>query len=131
MTRDDRFYAFIVARTSRSRARIRRVCVHKRWLKASALGLFAIMCGLAYGFYGLTQQAEHLRIENENQRLRAENEKQRQELQKLDNRVDAVEQSSRKLAEISGVTEEQKTVHGQGGPARPVDSAATLAALES
>ena len=131
MTRDDRFYAFIVARTSRSRAHIRRICVHKRWLRLSAVALVAVAGGLFYGFYGLTQQAEHLRIEHENQRLRAENEKQRQELQKLDNRVDAVEQSSRKLAEISGVAEEQKTVHGQGGPARPVDSAATLAALES
>ncbi len=131
MTRDDRFYAFIVARTSRSRAHIRRICVHKRWLRLSAVALVAVAGGLFYGFYGLTQQAEHLRIEHENQRLRAENEKQRQELQKLDNRVDAVEQSSRKLAEISGVAEEQKAVHGQGGPARPVDSAATLAALES
>ena len=120
MTRDDRFYAFIVARTSRSRARIRRVCVHKRWLKASALVLFAVMCGLVYGFYGLTQQAAHLRTERENQRLRAENEQQRKELQNLNNRVDAVEDTSRKLAEVSGVQEENKTVHGQGGPARPV-----------
>jgi murein DD-endopeptidase MepM/ murein hydrolase activator NlpD len=132
MTRDDRFYAFIVARTSRSRAHIRRVCVHKRWLKASALGLFAVMCGLAYGFYGLTQQATHLRIEHENQRLRAENEQQRQELQNLNNRVDAVEDTSRKLAaEVPGVQREDPTAHGQGGPARPVDSAAALAALES
>ena len=130
MTRDDRFYAFIVARTSRSRARIRRICVHKRWLKASALVLFAVMCSLVYGFYGLTQQAAHLRIDRENQRLRAENEKQRQELQNLNNRVDAVEDTSRKLAEVSGVQEEVKTVHGQGGPARPVDSAAALMALE-
>lgn len=130
MTRDDRFYAFIVARTSRSRAHIRRICVHKRWLKASALVLFAVMCGLVYGFYGLTQQAAHLRTEHENQRLRAENDKQRQELQNLNNRVDAVEDTSRKLAEVSGVQEETKTVHGQGGPARPVDSAAALLALE-
>jgi murein DD-endopeptidase MepM/ murein hydrolase activator NlpD len=129
MTRDDRFYAFIVARTSRSRARIRRICVHKRWLKASALVLFAVMCGLVYGFYGLTQQAVHLRIERENQRLRLENEQQRKELQNLNNRVDAVEDTSRKLAEVSGV-QEDKTVHGQGGPARPVDSAAALVALE-
>ena len=77
MTRDDRFYAFIVARTSRSRSHIRRICVHKRWLKASGLVLFAVMCGLVYGFYGLTQQAAHFRIERENQRLRAENEQQR------------------------------------------------------
>ena len=76
MTRDDRFYAFIVARTSRSRSHIRRICVHKRWLKVSAFVLFAVMGGLLYGFYGLTQQAEHLRIERENQRLREENEKQ-------------------------------------------------------
>src|SRR5713101_970221 len=131
MTRDDRFYAFVVARTSRSRARIRRVCVHKRWLKVSALGLFAVMCGLAYGFYGLTQQAAHFRIERENQRLRAENDKQRQELQNLNNRVDAVEDTSRKLAEASGVQNQPQAVHGQGGPAHPVDSAAALAALES
>src|SRR3979409_143658 len=124
MTRDDRFYAFIVARTSRSRARIRRVTVHKRWLKASALGLFAIMCGLAYGFYGLTQQAAHLRTEHENQRLRAENEKQREELQNLNNRVDAVEDTSRKLAaEVPGVQPEVQIARGQGGPARPIDSA--------
>jgi murein DD-endopeptidase MepM/ murein hydrolase activator NlpD len=31
---------------------------------------------------------------------------------------------------VSGVQEEVKTVHGQGGPARPVDSAAALVALE-
>jgi len=131
MTRDDRFYAFIVARTSRSRAHIRRICVHKRWLKASALGLFVVLCGLTYGFYGLTQQAEHLRIEHENKRLRAENDKQRQELQNLNNRVDAVEDTSRKLAEVSGVEKETPAARGQGGPAHPVDSAAALAALES
>ena len=131
MTRDDRFYAFIVARTSRSRAHIRRICVHKRWLKASAAGLFVVLCGLMYGFYGLTQQAEHLRIERENKRLRAENDKQRQQLQNLNNRVDAVEDQSRKLAEVSGVDNATPPARGQGGPARPVDSAAVLAALEA
>jgi murein DD-endopeptidase MepM/ murein hydrolase activator NlpD len=131
MTRDDRFYAFIVARTSRSRAHIRRICVRKRWLRLSAVALVAVAGGLLYGFYGLTQQAEHLRIEHENKRLRAENDKQKQELQNLNHRVDAVEDTSRKLAEVSGVSEEQKSARGQGGPARPVDSAAMLAALES
>lgn len=131
MTRDDRFYAFIVARTSRSRAHIRRICVHKRWLKASVAGLVVVLCGLVYGFYGLTQQAEHLRIERENQKLRAENDKQRQELQNLNNRVDAVEDTSRKLAEVSGVESQTPPARGQGGPARPVDSAAALAALEA
>jgi murein DD-endopeptidase MepM/ murein hydrolase activator NlpD len=131
MTRDDRFYAFIVARTSRSRAHIRRISVQKRWLKASGAALLVVMCGLMYGFYGLTQQAEHLRIEHENQRLRAENDKQRQQLQNLNNRVDAVEDQSRKLAEVSGVDKTTQPVRGQGGPAHPVDSAAALAALEA
>lgn len=128
MTRDDRFYAFIVARTSRSRAHIRRICVHKRWLKASGIALVALMGGLCYGFYGLTQQAAHLRIERENQKLRAENDKQRRELQNLNNRVDAVEDKSRQLAEMSGADNTQP-VRGRGGPARPIDSAAALAAL--
>jgi transposase-like protein len=48
-------------------------------------------------FYGLTQQAEHLRIDRENQRLRHENDRQRQALQNLNNRVNA---SRRHLAEI-------------------------------
>src|SRR4029078_5876017 len=91
MTRDDRFYAFIVARTSRSKAHIRRICVHKRWLKASAAALFVVVCALLYGFYGLIQQARHLRMERENKRLRVENDKQRKQLQNLNNRVDAVE----------------------------------------
>jgi len=129
MTRDDRFYAFVVARTSRSRAHIRRICVHKRWLRLSLVALLALAGSLVYGFYGLTQQAAHLRIEHENERLRAENEKQRQQLQNLNNRVDAVEDKSRKLAEISGVSKDEQSVHGQGGPAIPVDSAAALAAL--
>ncbi len=131
MTRDDRFYAFIVARTSRSRAHIRRISVHKRWLKASAIGLFVMLCGLLYGFYGLTQQAEHLRIERENQRLHAENDKQRQELQNLNNRVDAVEDTSRKLVEASGVENQTPQPRGEGGPAHPVDSVEALAALEA
>ena len=133
MTRDDRFYAFIVARTSRSRAHIRRICVHKRWLKAGVVGLAVVMAALMYGFYGLIQQAEHLRIEHENTRLRAQNEKQQQELLRLNNRVNAVEDTSRKLAEMSGIpaTPERPAPRGQGGPARPVDSAAALAALES
>jgi murein DD-endopeptidase MepM/ murein hydrolase activator NlpD len=130
MTRDDRFYAFIVARTSRSRAHIRRVCVHKRWLKASAVVLFAIAGALIYGFYGLTQQAAHLRIERENTRLRAQNERQQHELQELNNRVNAVEDTSRKLAEMSGLAESEQP-RGQGGPAHPIENAAGLAAIEA
>lgn len=130
-TRDERFYAFIISYTSRSRSQIRRVCLHKKWLKLSALFAFVVMASSLYGIYGLTQEAAHLRIERENQRLRAETERQRRELNQLNERVEAVEDTSRKLAEKSGVVNSgESTLHGAGGPAIPLD-AAGLAGLES
>lgn len=122
MTRDDRFYAFVIAHTSRSRSRIRRFCVQKRWLKIISLFGITLCCAALYGLYGLTQQAVHLRTERENQRLKAENERQRLELNELHNRVEAVEDTSRKLAEKSGVIQEQASSPGAGGPELPFDS---------
>lgn len=130
MTSDDRFYAFIIAHTSRSRSQIRRFCVEKRWLRAFAVFGLILLSGAVYGFYGLTQQAIHMKIEVENEQLRAENERQRLELEKLNNRVEAVEDTSRKLAEKSGVVNEDTTVPGAGGPALPLDTEG-LALLEA
>jgi len=120
MARDDRFYAFIIAHTSRSKARVQRIRVEKK-VVTLFFGVAAVVtvC-LCYGLYGLTQQAKHLRTEYENQRLRVENERQRQELEKLNNRVEKVEDTSRKLAEKSGVVE-NKPMPGSGGPALPLD----------
>ena len=129
MARDDRFYAFIIAHTSRSRSQIRRFCVEKRWLKLFAMFATVLCCSSLYGFYGLTQQAAHLRIEFENGRLRAENQRQRQELNELSTRVEAVEDTSRRLAEKSGVVHGEAALPGTGGPASPLD-AKSLAALE-
>jgi murein DD-endopeptidase MepM/ murein hydrolase activator NlpD len=129
MARDDRFYAFIIAHTPRSTSRIRRFCVEKRSLRLLAFFAVTLLAGSLYGFYGLTQQAAHLRTEVENQRLRAQNEQQRQELNALSNRVEAVEDTSRKLAEKSGVVNEESVLPGTGGPAIPLD-ANSLAALE-
>ncbi|HEX6649454.1 MAG TPA: M23 family metallopeptidase, partial [Pyrinomonadaceae bacterium] len=60
----------------------------------------------------------------ENERLRAENARQRQELEKLNNRVEKVEDTSRKLAEKSGVVETGARLPGSGGPALPMDEMA-------
>ena len=130
MARDDRFYAFIIAHTPSSTASIRRFCVEKRSLKLLALFAVIVLCGSLYGFYGLTQQAAHLRTEVENQRLRAENERQRLELNSLNSRVEAVEDTSRKLAEKSGVVSEEPLLPGTGGPALPLDEE-SLAVLEA
>jgi murein DD-endopeptidase MepM/ murein hydrolase activator NlpD len=121
MAREDRFYAFIIAHSSRSRARIQRIRVEKRSVTIFCAVLLLFTVGLFYGLYGLTQQAAHLRTEFENQRLRAENERQRQELEKLNNRVEKVEDTSRKLAEKSGVVDAAGTLPGTGGPALPLD----------
>lgn len=129
MARDDRFYAFIISHTPRSSSSIRRFCVEKRSLRMFILVAITMLCGALYGFYGLTQQAAHFRTEIENQRLRAENERQRWELDALSNRVEAVEDTSRKLAEKSGVISGETILPGTGGPALPLD-ANSLAALE-
>lgn len=118
MAKEDRFYAFIIAHTSR--ARVQRIRVEKRLVTVVCAVLLLLGVGLFYGLYGLTQHASHLRIEFENQRLRAENERQRQELEKLNNRVEKVEDTSRKLAEKSGVVEHPNPP-GTGGPALPLD----------
>jgi len=128
MARDDRFYAFIIAHSPTST--IRRFCVATRSLKLLGLVTALLFCGAAYGFYGLTQQAVHLQTEIENQQLKAENEKQRRELIALNTRVEAVEDTSRKLAEKSGVISDEPMFPGTGGPALPVD-ANSLAILES
>ena len=120
MARDDRFYAFIIAHTSRSKARVQRIRVEKKVVTSFIAGVGVLGLGLCYGLYGLTQQAAHLRTEFENQRLRAENEKQRIELEKLNSRVEKVEDTSRRLAEKSGVVD-QAMLPGSGGPALPLD----------
>lgn len=133
MAKEDRFYAFIIAHTSRSRARIQRIRVEKRSVTVFCAALVVMAVFLVYGFYGLTQQASYWRTHFENQRLRAENERQRQELEKLNNRVEKVEDTSRKLAEKSGVVEEVASSPGTGGPALPMDEMAieTLSAKMS
>jgi len=124
MAREERFYAFIIAHTSRSRARVQRIRIEKRSVSIFCAILLLLAVGLFYGLYGLTQHAAHLRTEFENQRLRAENERQRQELEKLNNRVEKVEDTSRKLAEKSGVVETTPSLSGTGGPALPLDEMA-------
>ena len=130
MVKEDRFYSFIIAHTSRSRARVQRIRVEKRSVTIFFAAVAVIAVGLIYGLYGLTQHVAHIRIEMENQRLKAENERQRQELEQLNTRVEKVEDTSRKLAEKSGVVDFSMSTPGTGGPALPLDEMglATLAA---
>ena len=132
MMKDERIYAFIVAHTSRSRSRIRRISIHRRWVKVSACAATLVVCAALYGFYGLVRQSASLRIERENNRLRHENQRQRQKLDELKNRIDAVERDARRLSEISGVPAEGEgtSPHGAGGPGRALEDEATVAGVE-
>lgn len=132
MTRDDRLYAFIVAHTSRSRARIRRISIHKRWLKVSGAIALVVLCAALYGVYGLVHETTHAEVERENARLKAENAKQREQLNKLEDRVEAIEDASRRLKEISGVEEQaepEAELRGAGGPLLEMDGEA-IASVE-
>ena len=134
MAREDRFISFIIAHTSKSRARVQRIRVEKKSVTVFVTASIVLGLCLVYGLYGLTQQVRHLRTEMENQSLRAENERQRQELEKLNNRVEKVEDTSRKLAEKSGVVDDNNyTPSGTGGPELPLDEMAleTLASKMS
>jgi murein DD-endopeptidase MepM/ murein hydrolase activator NlpD len=134
MAREDRFISFIIAHTSKSRARVQRIRVEKKSVTVFVTAAIVLAGCMVYGLYGLTQQVRHLRTEMENQSLRAENERQRQELEKLNNRVEKVEDTSRKLAEKSGVVDENNyTPSGTGGPELPLDEMAleTLASKMS
>lgn len=133
MAREDKFISFIIAHTSRSRARVQRIRIEKKSVTVFFTAAAVLAVCLVYGLYGLTQQVTHLRTEMENQRLRAENDRQRQELEKLNNRVEKVEDTSRKLAEKSGVIEEGGPLPGTGGPELPLDEMAleTLASKMS
>lgn len=131
MTRDDRLYAFFVAQTSRSRSRIRRISIHKRWLKLAAIVSGLVVCAAFYGLFGLYREATHLRVRHENERLRIETERQRQQLEQLKGRVEAVEDASRRLAEMSGVAEGgAESARGSGGPLLVMDEAG-VAAVEA
>jgi len=126
MFRDERLHAFIVARTSRSRSRIRRISIHKRWLKASVCAVAVVFCSALYGMYSLSQRFVQVRLERENGLLRLQNEKQQRQLDALKNRVEAVEDASRRLSQISGIEHENGApeMRGTGGPLLEMDSAA-------
>ena len=127
--KNDRLHAFVVRRTARSRARIHRVSIHKNWLKAS-FALTLIICAVAlYGLYALAlAPIASVRLADENERLRRENEIHRQQLDALADRIEAVEDQSRRIAKVSGVKDEQAT-RGAGGPALPLDESETNTAI--
>ncbi|MBA3439147.1 MAG: M23 family metallopeptidase [Pyrinomonadaceae bacterium] len=131
MTRHDCLYAFVVSH--KPRPRIHRISIRSRHIKALLCVFSVLFCAAFYGLYSLSQQAVQLRLKRDNNRLRMENVNQRQLLNSLQTRIEAIEDASRRLADISGVLEQgSEEVRGAGGPALPVNqaSAALTAIIE-
>lgn len=123
MKKDLCFYNFIITYTACSGSQVRRLSVDPKSFKRLTVLLVTIFCAALYGLYGLAQQVSHLHVASENERLRGENDRQRRQLNILKNRVEAIEDESRRLTEKVGIDSGEATAttaRGAGGPALPI-----------
>ena len=120
MNEDKRFYTFVFAPTASSP--LRKLTIHHNVLQV-ILG-FAVVGFLtvAFGAYKLTQHAVLAAklnlIQDENRKLRDENQVVKNNVDRIQSRLAAMQDTSRKLAEVSGVS---KPINldaniGSGGP---------------
>lgn len=135
MGRDDNYFAFVFTSAATTRSRINRFTFHRNWL--FVIGLVALVGAgvIAFGLYGLAQRALHQQTAQENLILRERDEAQQQQFNQLNERVKAVEEKSRRLAEMAGPSaspaqspssnsEKQhhdSSLDGTGGPELPLD----------
>jgi murein DD-endopeptidase MepM/ murein hydrolase activator NlpD len=120
MTNDKRFYTFIFAPTANSR--FRQIKLHYNVIYA-ILGLAVIgLLTISFGAYHLTRYTalavKYNLAQRENRRLREKNHEAEQKYDRLQGRLAAIEATSRKLAEVSGIksSSELSTNIGSGGP---------------
>jgi murein DD-endopeptidase MepM/ murein hydrolase activator NlpD len=118
MNEDKRFYTFVFAPTASSP--LRKFAVPHKVLYI-ILG-FAVVgfLTIAYGAYRLSQHAYVVAklslMQNENRRLRDENNEAKSNMDRLQSRLLAIEDTSRKLAEASGIAPPPSMTMGSGGP---------------
>lgn len=136
MTKEKRFYTFIFAPTASSP--FKKFVLHYHIIYAvlalACIGLFTV----GVGAYRLTRHAivvaKFNLVQIENRKLRRENDEVKNNLDRLQGRVAAVETTSRKLAEVSGLRQpsDLSANLGSGGPsAGDLDTIEqTTAALE-
>lgn len=118
MNEEKRFYTFVFAPTASSP--LRKFAVPHNALYV-VLGFAAIgFLTIAYGAYKLSQHAYVVAklnlMQNENRRLRGENDEVKNNMDRLQGRLAAIETTSRKLAEVSGIAPVSPATMGVGGP---------------
>lgn len=137
MARDDRFFAVTVANASGPRSSIRRFTLQKRWIKFLAVFTFVFGFVLSLGFYGLLQQANHLKTKRENAELKEKNDKLLEKQNELDQRFKAIEQKAKQFDEMTGFNSPDSMPdttpvgegNGAGGPSFPISSMEAADAL--
>ena len=118
MNEDKRFYTFVFAPTASSP--LRKFAVpHKALYVVLGFAVVGFLT-IAYGAYKLSQHAYVVAklnlMQHENRQLRDENNEVKSNMSRLQGRVDAIETTSRKLAEVSGIAPAQTAKMGSGGP---------------
>jgi murein DD-endopeptidase MepM/ murein hydrolase activator NlpD len=118
MNEDKRFYTFVFAPTASSP--LRKFAVpHKALYVVLGFAVVGFLT-IAYGAYKLSQHAYVVAklnlMQHENRLLRDENHQVKNNMVRLQGRVDAIETTSRKLAEVSGIAPAPNANMGSGGP---------------
>lgn len=140
MGRDDNYFAFVFTSASKTRSRINRFTFHRNWLYVMGLVALGAAGLVAFGLYGLAQRALHQQTAQENLILRERDQNQQQQFVELNERVKAIEEKSRRLAEMAGTpapttatpasnnpdnnqttSPHHATLDGAGGPELPLD----------
>ncbi|MBX3277555.1 MAG: M23 family metallopeptidase [Acidobacteria bacterium] len=133
---EKRFYTFVFAPTASSR--FRQINLHYRTIYL-ILGLAVVgMITVSVGAYQLTRHAilvaKFNLMQMQNRRLRDENHEVKNNLDRIQGRIAVIETTSRKLAEVSGLSRpgDVSSNIGAGGPAggHPDDLEQATAALE-
>lgn len=120
MTQEKRFYTFIFAPTANSP--FKKFVIHYHLIYAILALAIVGLATLGVGAYRLTRHAIVLAkfnlIQLENRKLRHENDEVKNNLDRLQGRVAAIETTSRKLAEVSGLSQpgDLSSRIGSGGP---------------
>lgn len=96
----------------------------QRYLKTSLIGTFLLFIVLGGGVYEVARRVVSHQTASEHNRLREENLRNRQQLIDLKNRLEAVEDRSRRLAQMSGAEGQAVIVEarGAGGPVEEMDA---------
>jgi murein DD-endopeptidase MepM/ murein hydrolase activator NlpD len=146
MARDGKYVAFTISKkVDASRSQLRRYTFHRNLLFALVGAVVLLAAVVAVGFYGLTQHALHRQTAADNAALEAKQRQDEQQRKELNERIKALEEQSRRIAQLAAsanaqtpqpqpandTTAPSQQSHaprkGKGGPELPLFAAGDVA----